>query len=114
MKLRLENGNFKIKQTHDAETNTDKYDPLPTGLKPIDFIGSVICYSEPEIDFFDIVVNASTNVDGYPHVVDLHYLDGTSATLYYNSLNGKVGRTIDDVLDDDSSGSDGGSGVIIH
>ena len=114
MKLRLENGNFSIKQTYDEASKSTIYSSLPTGLKPIDFIGSVICYSEPEIDFFDIVVNASTNVDGYPHVVDLHYLDGTSATLYYNSLNGKVGEAIDDVIDSDSSGSDGGSGVIIH
>ena len=114
MKLRLENGNFKIKQTHDAETNTDKYDPLPTGLKPIDFIGSVICYSEPEIDFFETVINANTHTDGYPYVVVLDYLNGIiPATLYYNSLNGKVSANIDDIIDD-SSGSDGGPGVIIH
>ena len=106
MKLRLENGNFTIKETYDVETNTDKYGPLPTGLKPIDFIGSVVSFSSPGFDWFTTVIKANTNEDYPRYVVELAYFDDTLTTLYYNSLNGKVSKVIENVLDDDSSGSD--------
>ncbi len=107
MKLRLENGNFGIKATWDEDTEGYNCTPLPTGLKPIDFIGSVICYSGPDFDFFNTVINASPDANNQ-HVVDLMHISGNGnpVALYYNPLNGKVGETIPDIVDDDSSGSD--------
>ena len=105
MKLRLETGNFGIKATWDADTNTYKYAPMPKGLTYIDFAGSII---EGDNIATYTVMNAIVDED-YPHVIDLEYLMGKPVPVYYNSLNGKVSENVHDVLDDNSSSDEGGS-----
>ena len=103
-----ETGNFSIKATWDADTNTYSYAPLPKGLTYIDFVGAVV-----DLDNAAAYTVITAVTDNHPHIVVLVYhLENSPATVYYNDLNGKVGESLNDVLDDDSaddSGSGGGA-----
>ena len=104
MKLRLENGNFSIKETRNEETGGHVYNSLPTGLKPIDFIGAVV---ESDNGDANVVFGAYIS----PENDDVLQLTGGDS-FYYNTSNGKVGYAINDVVDDDSTdegGSDDGN-----
>jgi hypothetical protein len=117
MKLRLENGNFTIKVTFikndDGQAHAPVYDSLPTGLKPIDFVGAVV------EQYYDGTLEMLSNVTNTWYANESHDLVamrdtlmvGNAALGYYNPLNGKVGGSAETVLYDDSTdegGSDGG------
>ncbi len=118
MKLRLENGNFTIKVTFikndDGQAHAPVYDSLPTGLKPIDFVGAVVEeYYGGTFEMFSGVINTwyANKLHG---IVTMVYSDkfGTTIACYYNPLNGKVSHTIKDIYDDDSSDDSGSGGEI--
>ena len=112
MKLRLENGNFRIKVRHDESSNTTTYDSLPKGLTIADFIGVLVevIDANGQITGFNTVTNAYSIMGD---AVSCIYgnASGDAVRLFYNPLNGKVGENAT-VFDDDSSDDSGSDGEL--
>ena len=82
MKLRLENGNFKITGHSDTETEDVIFDNLPKDLSPEDFIGCVV-----DIDgVYSVVVAAFVNPENENVVVAAEH----NGSITYNRLTGVV------------------------
>jgi len=98
MKLRLENGNFKIVETLNPDESYS-YNKLPKGLLPCDFLGCVV--ERAELSVVTTIMSAG-EVEDTPLFV-LSSSDGFQ--LFYNPLTGEVTTA------DASGGSGGGSGA---
>ena len=97
MKLRLENGNFKIVETLNPDESYS-YNKLPKGLLPCDFLGCVV--ERAELSAVTTIMSAG-EVEDTPLFV-LSSSDGFQ--LFYNPLTGEVTTAADG-----SGGSGGGS-----
>ena len=85
MKLRLENGNFKITGTctYDDESQTVTIDDLPKGMSAEDFIGCVVDMGIDGLHVITSVYEPSENVVAFELL---------SSTMNYDRLTGKVTR----------------------
>ncbi len=110
MKLRLENGNFSIKVRHDESSNTTTYDSLPKGLTIADFIGVLVEYivNGKTTEIRTVVEASSIGDDGVSFTCIHPFANNAAVTLFYDSLNGKVGDNLDDVFNNNSSDEGGG------
>jgi len=128
MKLRLENGNFKVVGivTKAGQVNNISFNKLPVGLDPIDFLGVIaeihdevlglgVTYSGIAVASFPAMVDDIVYDDFIALYVPSSY--GAGVQLYYNKATGELSLNApvdsedpDEPVNPDNPGDGGGAG----